>query len=134
MKWILVILNAAAGVVMFGSLALVPYVELTGLRTEALQMERANVIEPERLDLYLRQHDALEGRLDRYDAFARHLYGLAPMARPFLGGACFAFLGNAVLLGVFWRSPGRKKGRSSNNVSDATSEPAPNADSSSHQD
>jgi len=103
MKWILVIVNGFAAVVMFGSLALVPYAELTGLRTEAFNMERAGVLEQESLERYLGGHNALVGRLDRYDALARYLYDLVQLDPPFRLGACITFAVNMLAILFFWR-------------------------------
>lgn len=110
MKWFVVILNVIAAVIMFGSLVLVPYVDLTGLRTEAAQMDKGGVFKQDHLDSYLNRHNAMAGRLNRYDALGCYLYGMTPAARPFLRGACIAFLANAVLIGVFWRRHPKKEG------------------------
>jgi hypothetical protein len=99
--------NLAAAAIMFGFLSLVPYLNLTILRTEAAQMHKQGVLHQPHLDSYLNEHNALAGRFDLYDALARYLYGQIHTASPFITAACMGFIANAILIGVFWKNHSR---------------------------
>lgn len=103
MKKFVVMLNLVAAVVMFGFIGVVPYLNLTILRTEAYQMKEQGVFHEPALEAYLRDRGALDGRFDNIDTLASYWYGRTLTASPFVIASCLAFLCNALLMGIFWR-------------------------------
>jgi hypothetical protein len=103
MKKFVVMLNLVAAVVMFGFIALVPYSNLTILRTEAAIMTKQGVFHEPALEAYLRDRGALDGRFDHIHALASYWYGRTLTASPFVIASCLAFLCNAILMGIFWQ-------------------------------
>ena len=103
MKKFVVILNLVAAVVMFGFIALVPYRNLTILRTEAAIMTKQGVFHEPALEAYLRDRGALNGRFGTIHALASYWYGRTLTASPFVIASCLGFLCNALLMGIFWK-------------------------------
>jgi hypothetical protein len=115
MKQFLVILNLLATAIMFGLIALVPYLNIATLGTEISRMEKQQVFHQPNLDAYLNGHNAMADKLDHHNDLAHYLYGLIFTASPFVAAACIVFLANAIVIAVCWnRQPWKTMDHSKN--------------------
>lgn len=102
MKQFLVIINLLAAAIMFGLIALLPYLNIATLSNEVSRMEKQGVFHQPHLDSYLNGHNVMAGKIDKHNDLAHYLYGLIFTASPFIVAACIVFLANAILIGVCW--------------------------------